>query len=88
MTLMVEFLKSEAVGGVFCIIFGFIFIWSMFKFLTKDSFLHSDTFSGVRKLTPLPPIFNYYLIKVLHVLGIIISIGVGILSILRTILNF
>lgn len=52
--MMFDFLQSEAVGGVFCIIFGFIFIWSMFKFLTKDSFLHSDTFSGVRKLTPLP----------------------------------
>jgi hypothetical protein len=86
--MMLDFLKSDAFAAIICIIFGLICIWSMFKFFTKDSFLHSDTFSEVRELTPLPPIFNYYLIKILHVLGIIILIGCGTFSLIKIFLNF
>jgi len=86
--MMFDFLQSDAFAAIISIILGLICIWSMFKFFTKDSFLHSDTFSDLRKLTPLPPIFNYYLIKVLHVLGIIILIGCGTFTLIKMFLHF
>ncbi|MEW4282446.1 hypothetical protein [Priestia koreensis] len=80
---MIEFFKSELFGLIICIMFGFLFTWGIFKFITKDVFLNTDKFEDMKKITPLPPVFNFYLIKVILILGAIICFGGSILSFIR-----
>lgn len=83
---MLNFFKSQAFGGVILILFGFVFLWGM-RGITKDLFLNTDTFEVFKKFTPLPPIFNFYLIQTILGLGALISICGGIFSFIRPLLK-
>jgi hypothetical protein len=76
---------KEIFGGVVCFLFGVGFIWGI-KGIQKETFLHTDKYNTLKKMTPFPLIFNYWLIKTIYGLGAVIAIGGGIFTFARLIM--
>lgn len=60
-----------------------IFAFWMFSYATRDRFFNSKTFDSVRLITPLPTIINFWIIKVLFVVGGLICVAADVYGITK-----
>jgi hypothetical protein len=58
-----------------------IFSLYMFFHATKERFYYSKTYSQVKYITPLPGSINYWIIKILFIVGGLLCISVGLYGI-------
>jgi len=69
---MTDFLIS-----IFSFAVGSFAIYMFFR-TTKKRFLNEKTYDGIRYITPLPPSFNFWIIKMLFVVGGLLCLAVGV----------
>jgi Na+/melibiose symporter-like transporter len=68
-------------AGIFSFIVG-VFAIYMFFHATKERFLNNKTYEQIKYITPLPISFNFFLIKILFIIGGLLCLAVGIYGIM------
>lgn len=62
-------MNSELIPAALITVFCLFSLYYAFFILTKQRFLKAENFSVLRDLTPLPDLFNYWLIKIFIVIS-------------------